>query len=427
MNLRRQARRYGRSVLLIAALGVGALLSIGYVLSQQNLSFPWEDRYTIDAEFATLTGLNPGLGQPVNVAGVRVGTILGVRTRDGRAIATLEIDPHKLPHVFADARAMLIPTTPLKDMQIDVDPGTPGSRILPEDGMIPVVRTTVPIDSDDLTSALDADTREFFQVLLGEGARATHGRGSDLRALFRALGPTAQQAKQVTAVLAQRRVQVRRLVHNVATLSQAVGARDADLTRTLEGAGATVAAFAREQLALGTSLEQLPAVLTAARSTLADATPFALTAASTLTALQPTADRLPATLDAAAPLVRDAGPIIGTRLRPLVRAAQPLARDLGPLTVDLAAVTPSLTEAFRVLTYTVNELAFNPDGDDEGFLYWLAWSAHNANSVLSSADAHGAVARSLVLTDCSTTIAQGALGQLVSLIAGPPPAQCPEP
>ena len=36
----------------------------------------------------------------------------------------MEIDPGKLTRVYNDAHAMLVPNTPLKDMQIDIAPGT---------------------------------------------------------------------------------------------------------------------------------------------------------------------------------------------------------------------------------------------------------------------------------------------------------------
>ena len=43
--------------------------------------------------------------------------------------------------------------------------------------------------------------------------------------------------------------------------------------------------------------------------------------------------------------------------------------------------------AFKVLTYVTNELAYNPAATNPGFLYWLAWFAHNADSFISTSDA----------------------------------------
>ena len=47
-----------------------------------------------------------------------------------------------------------------------------------------------------------------------------------------------------------------------------------------------------------------------------------------------------------------------------------------------------------------NELAYNPGKGKAGFLFFLAWANHNLNSVVSTADAHGPVGRSLIYFNC---------------------------
>lgn len=425
MSLRRQLLGNVRWIVAIGVLVVGALLSLGYILSQQHLSFPWQDRYTIYAELRQANGLEAGLGQPVNVAGVRVGTIRGTELEDGRAVVELEIDPGELPRVYRDARAVLIPTTALKDLRIDLVPGRASAGVLPEGGRVPVARTTAPIDADELLSALDGDTREFVRVLLAEGHRATAGRGSDLRDLFRAIGPTAQQLQGVTRTLSRRRDGLERLVTNLARLSGSIGRRDADLAALVGSAGATVGALAREQEALDESLAALPGTLQAVRGTLKRTPAFTRAATGAVTALQPSIDRLPAALDAAAPLAREAGPAVRDDLRPLARDAQPAADDLRRIVPDLAAVTPSLSTAFRVVTYLVNELGHNPPGDDEGFLHHVAWALHNTNSVLTGDDANGPVVRSLPVVECDSVLHQPGLAPLAQLLVGTLPV-CPQ-
>jgi phospholipid/cholesterol/gamma-HCH transport system substrate-binding protein len=95
-----------------------------------------------------------------------------------------------------------------------------------------------------------------------------------------------------------------------------------------------------------------------------------------------------------------------------------LAKSVPPAVTDLSAQTPPLTDAFKVLTYTVNELAYNPGGANQGFLYWLAWFAHNANSAFSTGDAHGSVVRGLVMGSCQTFAQVGALGDVFKLLFG---------
>ncbi len=48
-----------------------------------------------------------------------------------------------------------------------------------------------------------------------------------------------------------------------------------------------------------------------------------------------------------------------------------------------------------------NELAYNPGPNQAGFIFFLDWANHNLNSVVSSADAHGALGRSLIYLNCN--------------------------
>ena len=67
----------------------------------------------------------------------------------------------------------------------------------------------------------------------------------------------------------------------------------------------------------------------------------------------------------------------------------PLAAQLPPLTRGLSQAVPPLIKSFKVLAYTTNEIAYDPGGKNPGFLYWLAWFAHNADSFISNSDANG--------------------------------------
>ena len=71
------------------------------------------------------------------------------------------------------------------------------------------------------------------------------------------------------------------------------------------------------------------------------------------------------------------------QLPPFENAVAPVAQQLPALEQNLMQAVPALTSSFKVLAYTSNELAFDPGGKNPGFLYWLAWFAHNANSFIS--------------------------------------------
>jgi phospholipid/cholesterol/gamma-HCH transport system substrate-binding protein len=406
--------------ILLAVMAVATAVTV-YVLVHQRLRIPFQDVYGVKAEFSTTAGLTPGLGQPVNVAGVKVGTISGVELRNGRALVDMQIRPGKLRHVYENAHATMVPNTPTKDLVLELAPGGRPARVLREGGIIPIARTAPQIEADEFTNAFDTDTRQYFQALIGGLGRGTEGRARDFRALLRNLGPTAEELRPLGDALAARRRELRRLVHNLAVLSQAAGSKDRELATVVASGNATFQALASQEAALRASIRRLPGTLGATRTTLRHTVTFANQLGPTTQALLPTVRRLPRALRAMRPLLDVAEPLLRTKLRPFTREAQPLARDLGPATRDLTAVTPSLTNAFRVLVYVANELTYNPPGDNEGFQFWTAWFMHNAASFLSTEDAHGALWRGLLVTDCGALDRNKPAGVLLQTILGSVP------
>jgi phospholipid/cholesterol/gamma-HCH transport system substrate-binding protein len=390
----------------------------GWILVQQRLRLPFQDAYIVKAEFAQTSGLLPGLGQPVNVAGVKVGTVADVELRNGRALASLEIRPSDLKRVYANGHATMIPNSPVKDLVVEVDPGGPPAAPLPEGGIIPVAQTTTQIELDELWSSLDTDTRQYFSALVGGLGRGTAGRAKDARAVFKSLGPTAEQIQPLMQALAERRRELRRFIHNFGTVAKSAGSKDRELADLVVNANRTLSAMGGQEASLRESLAKLPGTLSATRASLRKTSAFADQLGPTLRALVPTARSLPAALRATRPLLDTAEPVVRRQLRPFVRESLPLVRSLSPTITNLDAVTPSLTETFKVLAYAVNTLAYNPPGDNEGYLFWTAWFMHNANSMLSTGDGNGALWRAVQLTDCKALATTPALAQLFSSVLG---------
>ena len=55
---------------------------------------------------------------------------------------------------------------------------------------------------------------------------------------------------------------------------------------------------------------------------------------------------------------------------------------------------------------------------DPGFLYWLSWFAHNADSFISNSDADGPAWRALILATCPG-LKSFSFGPLIELLLGP--------
>lgn len=390
---------YVRFLVMFFVLGGLGLAGVTYVLVQQRASLPFRDVYRVKVEFAAAHGIAGGIGQPVNVAGVRVGSVVDAGLRDERALVTMEIRRDKLPRVREDATATLEPITPLEDMQVALHPGRPPARVLRPGATIGVGRTSQPVPIADLLSRLDTDTRTFLGSLIASVDQGTRGRGPDLRRTLVALGPTTAQVGRISRALARRRGELARLVHNLALVTRAAS-RDRRLAEVVSAGNATLRALAEQDRPLRRSLAKLPPTLEATRSTLMNLRPFARELRPSLTSLLPGVRRLPATFAALRPFSETTTRALRTQIRPLTREAQPLLRTADPALRDLDEASPELTRSFQVLTYFVNELAYNAPGDDEGFLFWLSWFVHNWNSVFATGDAHGGIGRATQLVNC---------------------------
>ncbi len=399
MSLARQLKRYWVELAAVIAIVVIAAAVGGYILTNQRLRFPWEHVYTVKADFTNAQAVTPGQGQTVAVAGVVVGEIGKVELVDGVARVSMEIDRDKLKQVHKNATLLLRPKTGLQDMSVEMDPGS--GPVLGSGDVLPTSQTTPSVNSDEVLSALDTDTRAWLKTLVDAGAVGLKDNGARLRAVFKAGAPTLRDTKKVTDAILARRGELRRVVHNLRLISETTAQRDSDVGRLIEAANSTFAALGQHDAALSRSFRLLPGTLDAARDALAAARPFSQELKPAATTLAPTVRKLTAALPQLDPLLRDATPAT-KQIRGLVRRSRPVLRDLRPAVGDLDASVPSLSGAFRVLERVSNELVHNPEGSEEGYLFWLAWFAHNAVSMLSTEDANGVAWRGVAVVGCSS-------------------------
>ena len=186
-------------VLFIIAVGVG-----GYILAHQRVRFPFiqEKPFELKAAFSTAQAVTPGQGQTVRMAGVRLGDISKVKLDNGRAIVTMDLDPEYDDLVHTDATALLRPKTGLKDMFIEIDPGSSSAPLAKEGWTLPVQNTLPDINPDEVFSALDADTRDYLKLLVNGAGKGLDKRGSDLQEVFARFEPTYRDIAKVTSQVA---------------------------------------------------------------------------------------------------------------------------------------------------------------------------------------------------------------------------------
>lgn len=396
-NVRRQLKGLIATILLaVIATGVSY-----YILRNERLRMPWDDLYTISAEFSTGQAMTPGQGQSVTVAGVKVGEIAKVSLSDGNALVDLQIERDKLPRVYKDATILVRPRTALQDLTLDVDPGTADAGRVTGKDVIGLESTTPSTNLDEVLASLDRDTRDYATALVGGLGAGVKDRGEALRDAFKASAPTLRLQRKVAAAVGARRQALSRAITSLHTLTRAVASDDDQVGRLVRAADTTFTAVADEDDALRNGLERLPGTLDAAEEALNETAPFARAAAPAFNALVPAARELVPTLAKIDPLVTEGLPAL-RNLNALSREARPLSRSLSTAASRLTDVTPELTEAFKDLRYLTNVLAYNDPGADEGYLYRMAWYLHNQNSFLSGQDGNGPFWRGQVIISCTT-------------------------
>ena len=402
-------------VLMLIAVGVAA-----YIISQQEARpyFPVIETspYEIRAEFSDAQAVIPGQGQSVRVAGVQVGKIGKVEIKNGVAVVSLLLERKMIDKgelkVLSDATAQLRPRTGLKDMFVELDPGTDGDELKEKD-LIPVQNTEPDVDPDEVLSALDADTRSYLQLLINGLGKGLDNRGKDLNATFKALEPTQRDLRRVTEAIASRKTELKRLINNYGSLTNTLADRDNDVRRLITASNATLSAFAQENENIASAVNLLPGALRQTEQTLSKVGPFAEILRPTLNELRPAFRQLDVANREVLPFVREAEPIVRKQIRPFVQVARPYVNALRPAARNLRIAAPDLSDAFYELNRFFNMAAYNPNGReplpqsqaaararDEGYLFWVGWVAQNTVSLFSTADARGPFRRAYFGTTC---------------------------
>jgi phospholipid/cholesterol/gamma-HCH transport system substrate-binding protein len=314
------------AVVLLLVLGLGVTY---YILQEQRLRIPvLEERpFELKAEFETAQAVVPGQGQTIRVAGVRIGDVSKVEVEDGVGVVTFAIDREYLP-VYKDATILMRPTTGLKDMFFELDPGTRAAGEFDEGETVPVANTAPDVNLDEILSALDADSQAYLRLLLIGAGKGLEGRDKDLGEVLGGLGPINRDLADLNRQVAKRRVNLARLIHNLNVLTNEVGRSDDELTRLVSSSEAALAAIAEEDPSVRRAVRLLPSTLAQAEQTLNVTARFAALLGPTANDLRPFARNLEPLNASLRRLSEAATPVLEDEIRPFVRAARPVVPDL---------------------------------------------------------------------------------------------------
>jgi phospholipid/cholesterol/gamma-HCH transport system substrate-binding protein len=141
------------TVAAVVALTMVVVGGLAYVLGDKFLGTK-----TITANFTSATGVYPG--DDVRVLGVKVGTINAIQPVGSQVKIVMKID-HDVP-IPADAKAVIVAQNLVSARYVQLAPAyRPGGPVMSDGAQIPVERTAVPVEWDDVKDQLTRMATEF--------------------------------------------------------------------------------------------------------------------------------------------------------------------------------------------------------------------------------------------------------------------------
>ncbi|MFV1362792.1 virulence factor Mce family protein [Mycolicibacterium elephantis] len=271
-------RRWRSPLALALVLMLGAGLFTAARLPDRNA------RMTVVAYFETTTGLFAG--DHVWIRGVSVGKVEKIEPQPEQAKVTFSIDSkYRVP---ADAKAVILSPQLVTGRAIQLVPPYRGGPTLGDGAVIPLDRTAVPVEWDDLRTQLERVT-ELLKPTEPGGVSTLGALINTAADNVRGQGPTIRDAivklSRTVTTLADQSDDVFATTKNLATLVSAL--RDsADLLEQLNHNLAAVSAvLADDPDKVGRAAEELNAVVIDVRDFAAEHTEVIGTASDRLTSI----------------------------------------------------------------------------------------------------------------------------------------------
>lgn len=403
--LTRQARGHRKDTIAIVVLAIAGIAMMLGIFIQQKASLPaWlpvvgEEYEQITAEFSTAQAVTPGQGQAVDVAGIQIGKVTSVELEEGHAVVGMDIEPKYMELLHPDAQFLLRPKTNLNDMIVEIDPGEADGTV--EDGAHFTLAQTEPnTNLDAFLATLDADTRQYLQLLVAGGAQGIGGRGKQFGNALRRFEPFVRYNAKLNRAIAERRRELARVIHNFQLLTTELSRRDREIERFVSSSSAALGDFANQQQAIQEALVEFPSALRAADAGLAASDRFSQAAYPALTKLIPQAQALPAAFRSTERLFDQTLAPIRDQIRPFTREVRPVLKHTAESAPSFGKTVRNFGNGLSGFNAFLNELAYKPKGK-ESVLFYLPWLNHNFNTAFNLQDAGGPLLRGLVVISCT--------------------------
>jgi phospholipid/cholesterol/gamma-HCH transport system substrate-binding protein len=337
--VRTSRRHFKLGLVLFAAIALAAVIVVDKAALLTFLT-PGE---TVTAQFPKNLELQVG-GSDVKIAGTKVGTVSGIETTpDSTTVVSMKVDHGTRAKLGTDPAAAIRPVTVLGGRYyIELSPG--GGRGSYAGDVIPVARTTAPVELPEVLSALQPSARQGLQATVKDLDDTLGAGGSDaLRSLVQNAPGTLSPAGDVlnSALGAHPGTDLPSLVSNLDKTAAVLTAKDGQLASVLDKLSSTTAAVDAGSPQLAAAVADLPATLRATRSGMTD--------------LGGTLDKLTQVAPEAGPSVRALDDAL-RHLDPALAAARPVVADLRPMLADTRPLVDRLVPVSKEATGVLDDL-----------------------------------------------------------------------
>lgn len=198
-----RGRTLAVAVVVLALLGTGVAVLLGHGSGKR----------TVTAYFSQAISIYPGTD--VDIMGVPVGKVTGIHPEGSRVKVTMQYDRrYRLP---ANVKAAIITPTLIADRFVQLAPAYTSGATLHDHASIPMARTAVPVEMDDIYKNLD-------QLSTALGPQGANKKGALGRLLHTSAG-----ALQGNGALGNK------LISNLSQAMQTLGDNSGALFDTLDG------------------------------------------------------------------------------------------------------------------------------------------------------------------------------------------------
>ena len=240
----------------VIALAVAVVVAMAAAI----VWWPGSSSVTVTAHLSSAVGLYPG--SDVRILGVPVGKVRSVTPEGSSVTVVLEYDAkYRVP---ADAKAAVVAPSLVSDRYVQLLPAYTGGAAMRTGADIPLSRTAVPVELDQITGNLDR-----LSVALGPNGANKDGALSDLLDTAsknlagngQRIHDTVGDLSQATATLAGGRDDLFGTVKDLQTFTSTLAANDPQVRRLNTDLASVSDQLAGERGDLGAALQNLAVAL----------------------------------------------------------------------------------------------------------------------------------------------------------------------